>query len=103
MALQLHRLHFDTQSADIERDFRDATGLELALSEGKLTKQMKQAKRERKRTYRGAEIDITPHVKVDGRPSGRLRIHYHADHENRVIVVGHCGDHLTTAGTQKIN
>jgi hypothetical protein len=55
----------------------------------------------RKRLYKGTEVDITPHCKVD-RSKGKLRIHFYLDFTNKKIVIGHCGDHIDDYLTQKM-
>lgn len=102
MAIHLPRLHFDSQGVDIEKEFEGATGFSLAMAERKLTKENKRAVQQRQRDYRGGTIDITPHVKVGSAKPNMLRVHYYPDHEAKVIVIGHCGDHLETAGTRKV-
>ncbi len=81
--------------------FRTASGFELALTETKQTKLDKNHMGLRTDTYKGEKIDITPHVKYGSREPRCLRVHYHAHPADRVIVVGHCGDHLDTYGTQR--
>lgn len=53
-------------------------------------------------TYDGLPIDITAHVKCgDNRPPKLRRVYYYLHHDEKVLVVGHCGDHLDTAGTRR--
>jgi hypothetical protein len=54
----------------------------------------------RQDTWKGQEIDITPHVKAEKR--GKFfRVYYFTDQSQKVIVVGSCGDHLDTSGTRR--
>ena len=53
----------------------------------------------RKDFYKGQEIDVSPHVKHGTTPGNILRVHYYADLQDKVLVVGHCGDHLDTVRT----
>ncbi len=103
MAIHLHDLLFGDSEArpDLQEQFKTRSGFELALTETKTTKRDKKLMALRCDTYEGQQIDITPHVKAEGK--GRfLRIHFFASHERRLIIVGHCGDHLDTAGTRRL-
>ena len=101
MAVVLPRLHFEDASVDIEKEFESATGFKLAMTETKLTKGDKKAVAQRQRVYEGDTVDITPHVKIGSSKPNMLRVHYYADHQRNQIVIGHCGDHLDTAGTRR--
>jgi hypothetical protein len=101
MANELHSLYFVDGCSAIEADFRTKTGIELSLKEGNQTRKNKQLMRLRQRNYNGAEISIEPHVKEGVRKPNLLRVYYFADHDNKLIVVGHCGDHLDTDGTRR--
>jgi hypothetical protein len=102
IATVLPKLHFDEvlDSASIENEFRCRTGFELTLTEGKQTKKDKKLMDKRKVLWEDMEIDITPHVKCDRRGKF-LRVHYYPHRERKLIVIGHCGDHLDTSGTRK--
>ena len=100
----LWALYFDSsEQGSIADQYRYATGYELALTETKLTKDNNSIMRERSRRYRGEEIDIRPHIKGKNKnPKLAFRVHYYVDRERKLIVIGHCGGHLTTSGTQRI-
>ena len=70
------------------------------MTEGKQTKNDKNLVKLRKLKYMGAEVDITLHVKYGSKAPKCLRVHFYADHERQMLVVGHCGDHLDTYGSQ---
>ena len=58
--------------------------------------------RDRERVYQGKTYDITCHVKGKaGRASSALRVHYAVDTADRVILIGHCGAHMRTAGDKR--
>lgn len=98
-ALHLPRILFREKAGNPEQVFREATGLDLALSEGKLTQRDKGLMRLRRDSFNGKEIDITPHVK-----SGpNFRIYFAVDPRAQRIIIGHCGDHLDTAGTRRMD
>jgi len=102
MAVVLHDLIFggEQYSGTLEQAFLERTGFELTLTETKQTKRDKKLMALREQMYRGEEIDITPHVKYGSKEPKCLRVHYHAHMRDRALVVGHCGDHLDTYGSQ---
>jgi hypothetical protein len=103
MATILYELHFGESSdiTTIEQEFRSRSGFDLSITEGKQTNQDKKLLALRKDTWNGKPIDITPHVKWGNKEPRLLRIHYAPMQHEKLIVVGHCGDHLTTSGTRK--
>lgn len=55
------------------------------------------------RNYHGQTVSIAPHIKGhSGNPKDNIRLHYYADAERRLIVIGHCGAHLETADSSKV-
>ncbi|HEY4364213.1 MAG TPA: hypothetical protein VGN17_24800 [Bryobacteraceae bacterium] len=101
VANTLHPLAFsDSEGVDLEDEFRRRSGIELGLSEGKLTKANAKIMQARLDEYEGERIDITPHIKLQT-GNKHLRIHFHIHKKKRLLIVGHCGDHLDTAGTAK--
>lgn len=106
VATVLWPLYFDddVMSCDVANEYKVKAGYELALTEKKLTKADSKKMSERRRRYKGAEIDITPHIKGRNKnPKFAFRLHYYVDRDGRKLVIGHCGAHLTTAGTQKLS
>ncbi|MFN3664861.1 MAG: hypothetical protein ACK4S0_01805 [Sediminibacterium sp.] len=99
MGTKLHSLYFTETSGDIEGDFKNH-GFDVTLKEGSATNSDNKLMAHRKRIYDGTERIFSPHTKID-RGGKSLRIHYIPDHERKLIVVGHCGDHLPTAGTSR--
>lgn len=90
-------------SANVQKDYQAATSFELALTEGSMTNKGAKYMKQRERTYRGQTVSIAPHIKGrSGNSNDYFRLHYHADNERKVIVIGHCGAHLDTAGTNKV-
>lgn len=102
MANTLHPLAFGDNDArvDLEDEFRRRSGIELAMSEGKLTKANNKLMQSRLQEHMGEKIDITPHIKLQT-GNRHLRIYFHIHRRRRILIVGHCGDHLDTAGTAK--
>jgi hypothetical protein len=100
MATTLYDLCFQRDNTkDLQRTFRNETGIELAITERKLTKQDSRKMAQRKDNFMGQEIDITPHVKLDPDSTRAYFCPFRQDGANR-IVVGYIG-HLDTAGTTK--
>jgi hypothetical protein len=51
-----------------------------------------------KRTYKGRSIELSDHAKVGtGSPGDHLRVYWYRDEEERLLVIGHVGDHLANA------
>lgn len=96
----------DGDSSDIDEEFKRRTGFTHTFRESGATNASPALVKLRRRSYKGSEIDITPHIKGSGRrDSSKLhpfRLHYHADAEGKRIVIGHCGEHLDTAGTPRV-
>lgn len=96
----------DGDSSDIDEEFKRRTGFTHTFRESGATNASPALVKLRRRSYKGSEIDITPHIKGSGRrDSSKLhpfRLHYHADAEVKKIVIGHCGEHLDTAGTPRV-
>ncbi len=92
------------RSLDLEDEFQSRTGFRLSLNEGKLTNANARMMAERRRRYLGEDIMVVPHIKgKQGRSSSQVfRVYFYASPVDKKIVVGHCGKHLTTAGTDKL-
>jgi hypothetical protein len=101
MALTLYDLHFGESLPlrEICQKFRNLTGFELAVGESETTKANKKLAAMRKDLYNGESIDISPHVRHGNTPGRLLRVHYCAYPKKKLLVVGHCGDHLDTVRT----
>ncbi len=102
MGTVLWPLHFErnADTATIMHEFKDQTGHELSYTDNKHTKANEQSQRERLFEHAGQLREFMPHIKLN--KGGRhLRIHFIADQGLKKLVIGHCGDHLTTAGTRR--
>lgn len=102
LATTLHDLVFaQPPVSDLETAFQQQTGIEVAFSEGKQTNRNERMMALRRDVDdRGEPINITPHLKLGSRPPRQLRVHFAIDRERRLLIIGHCGDHLETFGTQ---
>lgn len=101
MALVLYDLYMEG-SADISRQFHARSGFELAMGEGPATKQNAELMQRRVIEHDGSFLDIGAHAKCGNREPKLLRVHYGFCTRCARVIVGHCGDHLVTAGTRKL-
>jgi len=102
-AADLWEVHFDPAPGenDPQAAFKDRSGFDMSLSEGSMTKKDPNLSALRKTILDGETYDITPHVKWGTHPPKLLRVHFAVDHKRKRLVIGHCGDHLKTAGTKR--
>lgn len=102
MATTMHSMFFaeDTQGVDLERRFKELSGFDLAMSEGRSTKKDKKFMNLRRDVYDGKTVEIVPHVKVGNKEPRLLRVHFHLDHDREIIAIGHCGGHLDNFSTR---
>jgi len=103
LATVLHPLLFDErdQNIDLERVFKEKTGFDLGMSEGRSTKKDRKFMKLRQDVFEGRTIDITPHVKIGNKEPRLLRVHFFVDDEQKRIVIGHCGGHLDNFSTRR--
>jgi hypothetical protein len=103
MATDLYPLVLDQDppAANAADHFKSRTGFELTWTEGKETKKDNRLMAARRLKYDGQDVDITPHLKWGNRPPKCLRVHFYVDRRKRLLVIGHCGDHMDTYGTRR--
>ena len=80
-----------------ERFRHETGGIELAMTEGSQTNRDGRMGRLRQADLDGRTWDVSPHVKW----GSDFRVHFALDGDGKRVVVGHCGDHLDTAGTRR--
>ena len=85
-----------------EGKFQSQSGFELTFHESKQTNRNPRLAKQRQVEYHGKTYDISPHVKGGDRKRGFLRIHFFFDADERMVVIGHCGNHMETDGTAKL-
>ena len=90
----MYRLKFDQGEKDLEGKFREQTGYDLAMSEGKQTQDDKKLMRLRQIVHDGRGYDITPHFKHGNTVPKLVRIYFAFDESVRKIVIGHIGRHI---------
>jgi hypothetical protein len=102
MASHLHKLFFDTEGklGDIEKKFKELSGIQMSMTEGSLTKADKRLMKKREDTYNGEKVDITPHIKLRS-GNEHFRIYFGVVQSEKLLVIGDCTDHLETAGTRR--
>lgn len=101
VATVLPGLAFSGDGSALAQRFTDQTGFELSMTEGKQTKKDPKLLELRKLTHDGIEWDISAHIKHGNKAPKLLRVHFALDRDRKIVIVGHCGDHLDTAGTQR--
>lgn len=74
---------------------RTVGGFEIALHESERTTNDKKCRQERTVAYNGRQVYFEKHLKA-GHGSDSLRIYFEFDREARCIVIGRCGNHLST-------
>lgn len=89
-------IFFEDSVSDIESAFKIKSGFELAMSEGCMTKNDNKLMRQRNVFHDGKQYQMIQHVKFGNRPRKQLRIHFFVLDEAKMILIGHCGDHLDT-------
>jgi hypothetical protein len=80
-----------------ERFRHETGGIELTMTEGSQTNRDSRMGKLRKAELEGKTWDVSPHIKW----GSDFRVHFALDREGKRVVVGHCGDHLDTAGTRR--
>ncbi len=105
LAVNLWPKYFEQDETDgtAGYEFQNETGYELAFHESTQTNKDQRLQKLRQVTYDGRSLNITPHVKgKTGNRNAPLRVHFAIDKQTEKIVVGHCGEHMETAGTRKV-
>lgn len=102
IATVLHDLFFESteEQIDIERAFKERTGFELAMTEGRQTRRDPKLLKQREIEYQGLRLNIEPHVKCGSRKPKLLRVYFSPHSESKKIIVGHCGNHLENYSSQ---
>jgi len=100
LAEELHPMLFNENIPFSDTAYKNRTGFNLAMSEGAQTQRDAKLMRLRQRTYRGNDIDITPHVGW-GTGNDCLRVHFAIDQASQKLIIGHCGNHLDNWTTRK--
>jgi hypothetical protein len=99
----MFHLRFEDDSPkDLEKEFKEKTGYDLAMNEGKVTQKDKKLMRLRTLVHKGKQYDITPHLKHQNNEPKSVRIYFAFDEEDKKIIVGHIGRHIPNATTKTL-
>lgn len=101
-ATALYGLLFEDDDCEgqVADEFQRRTGYELTFSESSATRARVDLMKMRERSYCGRTVDISAHIKGRSQKNS-FRLHFYIDRENELIVIGHAGCHMKTAGSQR--
>lgn len=101
-ATALYGLLFEDDGCEeqVADEFQRRTGYELTFSESSATRARADLMKMRKRSYGGRTVDISAHIKGRSQKN-TFRLHFYIDRENELIVIGHAGCHMKTAGSHR--
>ncbi len=102
MASDLYQLFFENDGdvGDVEKKFRELTGIEMSMTEGSQTKADTRLMKKRQDIYHGEKIDITPHIKLHS-GNKHFRIYFGILRSDKLLMIGECTDHMETAGSRR--
>jgi hypothetical protein len=96
-------LFFNTGGGDKKKLFKEQTGFDMAMTEGKQTKKDSRLMDLRQIEFDGQQFDMTPHLKYDTKPEKLLRIHFAIDDKNQRLIIGHVGAHIENATSRTLS
>lgn len=101
-ATALYGLLFEDDDCEgqVADEFQRRTGYELTFSESSATRARADLMKMRERSYGGRTVDISAHIKGRSQKN-TFRLHFYIDRENELIVIGHAGCHMKTAGSNR--
>lgn len=101
-ATALYGLLFEDDGCEgqVVDEFQRRTGYELTFSESSATRARADLMKMRERSYGGRTVDISAHIKGRSQKN-TFRLHFYIDRENELIVIGHAGCHMKTAGSHR--
>lgn len=101
-ATALYGLLFEDDGCEgqVADEFQRRTGYELTFSESSATRARADLMKIRERSYGGRTVDISAHIKGRSQKN-TFRLHFYIDRENELIVIGHAGCHMKTAGSHR--
>lgn len=94
MANTLYDLYFNSEGVNVEAEFQDRSGFGLTLKEGSQTRANRKLMALREDEWNGRTISIEPHAKIGTEAPNLLRVYYASLEHERLLVIGHIGDHL---------
>lgn len=101
-ATTLYGLLFEDDGCEgqVADEFQRRTGYELTFSESSATRARADLMKMRERSYGGRTVDVSAHIKGRSQKN-TFRLHFYIDQENELIVIGHAGCHMKTAGSHR--
>lgn len=101
-ATALYGLLFEDDGCEgqVADEFQRRTGYKLTFSESSATRARADLMKMRERSYGGRTVDISAHIKGRSQKN-TFRLHFYIDRENELIVIGHAGCHMKTAGSHR--
>lgn len=101
-ATALYGLLFEDDGCEgqVADEFQRRTGYALTFSESSATRARADLMKMRERSYGGRTVDISAHIKGRSQKN-TFRLHFYIDRENELIVIGHAGCHMKTAGSHR--
>lgn len=101
-ATALYGLLFEDDDCEgrVADEFQRRTGYKLNFSESSATRARADLMKMRERSYGGRTVDISAHIKGRSQKN-TFRLHFYIDRENELIVIGHAGCHMKTAGSHR--
>lgn len=101
-ATALYGLLFEDDGCEgqVADEFQRRTGYELTFSESSATRARADLMKMRERGYGGRTVDISAHIKGRSQKN-TFRLHFYIDRENELIVIGHAGCYMKTAGSHR--
>lgn len=101
-ATALYGLLFEDDDCEgqVADEFQRRTGYELTFSESSATRARADLMKMRERSYGGRTVDISAHIKGRSQKN-TFRLYFYIDRENELIVIGHAGCHMKTAGSHR--
>lgn len=102
MGTTLYDLYFENKLSPVSigQIFKTTTGFDYAPSESQFVNRREDLKDLRFVYYNGKQVSMSAHIKHGSRDPDIIRIHYYVDRANKLIVIGHVGDHLENGGTR---
>ncbi|MDZ4055991.1 MAG: hypothetical protein U1D69_03345 [Polynucleobacter sp.] len=94
MANTLYDLYFNSEGVNVEAEFENRSGFGLTLKEGSQTRANRKLMALREDDWNGRAISIEPHAKIGTEAPNLLRVHYASLEHERLLVIGHIGDHM---------
>lgn len=103
LSTTLYEMKYEGNAGMIdEAVFENTTGYQITMSESRMTSRDPKLANQRKRVYKGAEYDISPHLKWGGKTPKCLRLHFAFVEAEKKILIGYFGEHLDNYSTRKL-